>query len=74
MGLFQKEESVMTILTVLIVIALLATVGMLISGIVSMAHGGDFDQRHSHQFMFARVGFHGVTLLILFIALLLAVR
>jgi len=74
MGLFQKEESVMTILTVLIVIALLATAGMLISGIVSMAHGGDFDRRHSQQFMLARVGFQGVTLLILFIAFLLAVR
>ena len=52
----------MTILTVVIVIALLATVGTLLWGIVSMAKGGEFDQHHSHQLMFARVGLQDVTL------------
>jgi hypothetical protein len=64
----------MSVLTVVIVIALLATVGTLIWGIVSMARGGSFDQHHSHQLMFARVGLQGITLLFLLIALFIAVK
>ncbi len=61
----------MKILTVIIVIGLLATVGALLMGIASMARGDDFDQAHSHQLMFARVGLQGVTLLCLLLALYL---
>jgi Hypoxia induced protein conserved region len=64
----------MTIMTALVVLALLATVAALVSGIVSMAHGGGFDRRHSHQIMFARVGLQGATLVILLIAIWLAAR
>jgi len=46
-GFTLTEEVIMTVLT--IVIALLATVGPLLWGIVSMAKGGEFDQHHSHQ-------------------------
>lgn len=61
----------MEILTVIIAIGLLATVGALITGIASMARGDDFDQAHSHQLMFARVGLQGITLLCLLVALYL---
>lgn len=64
----------MTIMTALVVFALVATVAALITGVFSMAHGGDFDQRHSHQIMFARVGLQGLTLVVLLIALFLAAR
>lgn len=64
----------MTILTVLVIAGLFATAVALLSGIVSMARGGDFDQRHSHQFMYARVGLQGITLVLVLIALLLTVR
>ncbi len=64
----------MTVLTAIIVIGMLATAGALFSGIVSMAQGGDFDQRHSHQLMFARVGLQGITLLLLLLALLVVAR
>lgn len=64
----------MTILTVLVIAGLFATAVALLSGIASMARGGDFDQRHSHQFMYARVGLQGITLVLVLIALLLAVR
>jgi len=70
----MKEVSDMATLTLMIILALIGTVGALITGVASMAHGGDFDQRHSHQFMFARVGFQGVALLMLLIALVLAAR
>jgi hypothetical protein len=56
---------------VLVIIALLATIGVLVSGIVSMAHGEEFDRRHSVQLMFTRVGLQGLTLLLLVLALLL---
>ena len=61
----------MTIMTVLVIVGLLATAVALVSGIASMAHGGDFDRRHGHQFMFARVGIQGITLVLVLIALLL---
>lgn len=64
----------MTLLTVIIVVAMLATAGALVGGIASMAHGGKYDQRHSHQFMFARVGLQGLTLALLLIALLVSTR
>jgi len=62
----------MNILTVLIVIALLMTIGLIGTGIWSMAHGGEFDQKHSTQLMVARVGMQGVTFLLLLLAIFIA--
>ncbi len=62
----------MTLLTAVIILAVVATAGALAGGIVSMAHGGEYDRRHSGQFMFARVGFQGLALVLLLIALLVA--
>lgn len=59
----------MTVLTALIVLGLLMTVTSLVVGVGSMGHGGDFDQRHATQLMFARVGSQAITILILLIAL-----
>lgn len=64
----------MTILTALVVFALLATIAALVTGIVSMAHGGGFDQRHSHQIMFARVGLQAITLVALLLTFWVAAR
>ena len=57
--------------TFLVMLGMLATVVVLFTGIGSMAEGGEFDDRHSHQLMFARVGFQALTLLLVIIALLL---
>lgn len=62
----------MTILNVVIVAALLVTIGLMGTGIWSMAHGGDFDQKHSTQLMMARVGMQGLTILLLLLAVFLA--
>ena len=59
-------------LNVVIVAALLVTVGVIGTGIWSMAHGGEFDQKHSTQLMFARVGMQGATFLLLLLAIFLA--
>ena len=62
----------MTPLSFLIVLALLATVAVLGLGIFSMVHGGDFDREHAGQFMTARVGLQGVTVVLLLAAFVLA--
>ena len=62
----------MNILSVLIVLALLLTIAVLGTGIWSMAHGGEFDRKHSTELMFARVGMQAITLLLLFFAIYLA--
>ncbi len=62
----------MTILTWVIVGALLATIGLIGTGIWSMAHGGQFDEKHSTQLMFARVAMQGITFLLLLFAIYLA--
>lgn len=62
----------MTLLTITIVVCMLITAGILLTGLGSMAHGGQFDEKHSEQFMFARVAAQAVTLLLLLLALFLA--
>ena len=58
----------MSILTMLVLMAMLATIVALFIGLGSMAHGGDFDLKHDAQFMSVRVGLHALTLLLLVIA------
>lgn len=60
----------MSTMTVVIVLALLATVASLAWGIGSMAHGGDYDARHSTQLMTSRIVFQGIAVLLLIMALL----
>ncbi len=62
----------MTILTWLIIGALLMTIGLIGTGIWSMAHGGQFDDKHATQLMFARVAMQGITVLLLLFAVYLA--
>lgn len=59
----------MSLLTLLIVLALLATIGALGAGITSMVRGGEYDRQHGTQLMIARVGFQGVALILLLVAL-----
>jgi len=62
----------MSILTVVIVIAMVLTIAVLVIGLGSMGVGGEFDEKHSTQLMFARVGLQAVTLLLLCFAIYLA--
>ena len=62
----------MNILTVVIIVALLMTIGLAGTGVWSMAHGGEFDKKHSTQLMFARVAMQGLTVLLLLFAVYLA--
>ncbi len=62
----------MNLLNMVIVGALLITIGLVGTGIWSMAHGGEFDRKHSTQLMAGRVGMQAVTLLLLLFAMYLA--
>ena len=62
----------MSLLSLMIILALLATVGALGAGLVSMMRGGEYDRQHSTQLMTARVGCQGVAVLLLLVALFIA--
>lgn len=62
----------MTLLTLLIMLSLLATIVALGWGIGSMAHGGSFDARHATQFMFARIGLQGLAIILLIVAMIIS--
>lgn len=64
----------MQTLTLLILIAALLAAAALVTGIGAMAHGGRFDRAHGHQLMLARVGLQGLTLVLMLIALVVALR
>lgn len=64
----------MNMLTVLVVVASLATLAALVSGIASMAHGGVYDLRHSAKMMVARVGLQGLAFVLLILALVAALQ
>jgi hypothetical protein len=58
----------MDLFTVVIIAAMLLTVGAVFLGVLSMSAGGSTDDHFSTRFMWARVGFSVLTLLLLFIA------
>ncbi|MDH5178707.1 MAG: twin transmembrane helix small protein [Gammaproteobacteria bacterium] len=62
----------MTALNVMVILALLATIVALGWGIGSMAHGGVYDVKHSHQFMEARLGFQALAIILIMIALIVS--
>ena len=59
----------MKIITVLIILALIATVVSMGVGVGSMAKGGAYDDKHSGQFMNARIIFQAVAAILLMLAL-----
>ena len=62
----------MDLLTLVIVVCLILTSTILVIGVVSMAQGGKFDEKHGGQLMLARVGMQSITLILLFVALYIA--
>ena len=61
----------MSLVTALIILALLLTVGVLLAGLFTMEQGGEFDERMSTKLMYARVGAQGLVVLLLLVALLI---
>lgn len=57
----------MQILTVLIILALVATIISLIAGLRSMGKGGEYDKEHADKLMSARIIFQSIALVLLII-------
>ena len=60
----------MDLLLIAIILAILATIGTLILGLMTMSGGGETDRGLSTPLMWARVGLQAFTLALLAIALL----
>ena len=61
----------MSMMTALVLAALIATVGSLVAGITSMATDSEVGHLNSVQWMGRRVGFQALALLLIVLALLL---
>lgn len=57
----------------LMIVAMVATLGVLLLGLFSMARGGEFNRRNSNRFMRWRVVLQGAAIL-LFLILVLVMR
>ena len=61
-----------SVVTVLLVLAMAATVVVLVVGVFSMARGGEFNRRNSNKLMRLRVGFQVLALALFAILLFLS--
>jgi Hypoxia induced protein conserved region len=62
----------MTVLTTLLVIAMAATLGVLIVGLAGFFHGGEFNRKYGNKLMQARVALQAVAVLLLLLVLVTA--
>jgi hypothetical protein len=58
----------------LLILAMLATLGVLFFGIFTMARGGEFNRRNSNKLMRARIVLQGLALLLFAIIMVLGGR
>ncbi len=56
---------------VVLIIALVATLGVLFAGLFSMARGGEFNRKYGNRLMRWRVALQGMALLLLAILMLM---
>ncbi len=61
----------MSLINLIVILALVATITTLVLGLRSMARGGNYDEQHSEKFMWERVGLQAVAVALLVAALLL---
>jgi hypothetical protein len=61
----------MDLMLILIILAIVATLGTLALGLLTMSGGGSLDREISTPLMWARLGLHTLTLLLLIVAALL---
>jgi hypothetical protein len=65
------QEVSMSIVNVLVIAALIATVVVLGLGLRSMARGGTYDKEHAEKFMWERVALQGLVVVLLLAAAVL---
>ena len=62
------------VVTILLMVALVAVVAVLVTGVVTFARGGEFHRRHGHRLMTLRVATQALAVLLLGLLLLLRAR
>jgi hypothetical protein len=67
----SSQEVPMSIVNVLVIAALVATVVVLSLGLRSMARGGTYDKEHAEKFMWERVALQGLVVVLLLAAAVL---
>jgi hypothetical protein len=60
----------MNLLTTLLMIAMLATLGALVVGLAGFFHGGEFNRKYGNKLMQARVALQAVAVMLLLMLLL----
>lgn len=55
----------MTTMFWMTIAVLLLIIASLVTGVISMSKGGEFDRKHSEHFMYFRIGFQALAVLIL---------
>ncbi len=60
-----------TVMFVLIAIAMLMTLGVLFTGLIAMARGGEFNAKWGNKLMRYRILFQGIALALFAVALLI---
>lgn len=63
----------MSILTMMVILALIVAVAALVWGVSSMARGGSYDREHSEQIMFTRIGIQAVAFVLIVLALIYSI-
>lgn len=63
----------MQILSILIILALVATIISLVVGLRSMGKGGEYDKQHADQFMGARIIFQTIAVVLLIVSAILSI-
>ena len=61
----------MSVVNMLVILALIATVVTLGLGLRSMARGGEYDREHSEKFMWERIGLQALAIFLLIAAAIL---
>ncbi len=62
----------MSLLTGLLMVAMLATLGVLAIGLAGFFHGGEFNRKYGNKLMQARVALQAVAVMLLLIILITA--
>jgi hypothetical protein len=61
----------MSVVNLIVILALLATITALVLGLRSMVRGGAYDREHSEKFMWERVGLQALVVILLIAASIL---
>ena len=64
----------LSFLATLVVIALVATLGILLTGVFGMLRGSEFNKKYGNIMMRARIASQGITVLLLLVYFLVAQR